>query len=193
MYSTVCPNCGEKSESELKDCPSCGFAKAEIVNKNSISKSINDSLVDKLSFLDYPQLYITTFTRALILLVAIFVIPDFISNSEFFWMVVGIFSVYGLIKEVAKSYTKFRFIYKVAKLLLFAYFGAGIGNLISHAGKLVYYKFSYYFNLNFMYDQIELGNSMIILGAVLGVGFMVLTNIFYDEFKVRDYSSENEF
>jgi hypothetical protein len=108
-------------------------------------------------------------------------------------MVVGIFSVYGLIKEVAKSYTKFRFIYKVAKLLLFAYFGAGIGNLISHAGKLVYYKFSYYFNLNFMYDQIELGNSMIILGAVLGVGFMVLTNIFYDEFKVRDYSSENEF
>jgi ribosomal protein L37E len=193
MYSTVCPNCGEKSESELKDCPSCGFAKAEIVNKNSISKSINDSLVDKLSFLDYPQLYITTFTRALILLVAIFVIPDFISNSEFFWMVVGIFSVYGLIKEVAKSYTKFRFIYKVAKLLLFAYFGAGIGNLISHAGKLVYYKFSYYFNLNFMYDHIELGNSMIILGAVLGVGFMVLTNIFYDEFKVRDYSSENEF
>lgn len=193
MYSTVCPNCGEKSESELKDCPSCGFAKAEIVNKNSISKSINDSLVDKLSFLDYPQLYITIFTRALILLVAIFVIPDFISNSEFFWMVIGIFSVYGLIKEVAKSYTKFRFIYKVAKLLLFAYFGAGIGNLISHAGKLVYYKFSYYFNLNFMYDQIELGNSMIILGAVLGVGFMVLTNIFYDEFKVRDYSSENEF
>ena len=32
MYSTVCPNCGKKSERELKDCPSCGFTKAEIVN-----------------------------------------------------------------------------------------------------------------------------------------------------------------
>jgi len=193
MHTNICPNCGEKSEHELKDCPSCGFEKAEIVNKNSLSKSINDSLVDKLSFLDYPQLYITIFTRALILLVAIFVIPDFISNSEFFWMVVGIFSVYGLIKEVAKAYPKFRLVYKTTKLLLFAFFGAGIGNLISHAGKLVYYKFSYYFNLNFMYDQIELGNSMIILGAVLGIGFMILTNIFYDEFKVKDYSSENEY
>ena len=126
MYSTVCPNCGEKSESKLKDCPSCGFAKVEIVNKVGIFQSINDSLVDKLSFLDYPQLYITIFTRAVILLIIIFVIPDFISNSEFFWMVVGIFSVYGLIKEVAKSYTQFRIVYKTAKLLLFAYFGAGI-------------------------------------------------------------------
>ena len=153
MYSTICANCGEKSERVLKDCPSCGSAKTEIVNRNSISESINNTLIDKLSFLDYPQLYITIFTRAFILLIIIFVIPDFISNSEFFWMVVGIFSVYGLIKEVAKSYSKFRIIYKTAKLLLFAYFGAGIGNLISHAGKLVYYRFSYYFNLEFIYDQ----------------------------------------
>jgi len=193
MHTSICPNCGEKSERELKDCPSCGFTKAEIVNRNSISESINNTLIDKLSFLDYPQLYITIFTRALILLITIFVIPDFISNSEFFWMLVGIFSVYGLIKEVAKCYTKFRFIYKTAKLLLFAYFGAGIGNLISHAGKLVYYRFSYYFNLEFMYNQLKIGNSMIILGAVVGIGFMILTNIFYDEFKVKDYSSENEF
>ena len=190
MYTIICPNCGEKSERELKDCPSCGFTKAEIVNRNSISESINNTLIDKLSFLDYPQLYITIFTRSFILLITIFVIPDFISNSEFFWMLVGIFSVYGLIKEVAKSYTKFRFIYKTAKLLLFAYFGAGIGNLISHAGKLVYYRFSYYFNLEFMYNQQRIGNSMIILGAVVGIGFMILANVFYDEFKVKDYSSE---
>ena len=190
MYTIICPNCGEKSERELKDCPSCGFTKAEIVNRNSISESINNTLIDKLSFLDYPQLYITIFTRSFILLITIFIIPDFISNSEFFWMFVGIFSVYGLIKEVAKSYTKFRFIYKTAKLLLFAYFGAGIGNLISHAGRLVYYRFSYYFNLEFMYDQLRIGNSMIVLGAVVGIGFMILANVFYDEFKVNDYSSE---
>lgn len=192
MYSTVCPNCGEKSESKLKDCPSCGFAKAEIVNKVGIFQSINDSLVDKLSFLDYPQLYITIFTRVVILLTTIFVIPDFISNSEFFWMVVGIFSVYGLIKEVAKSYSKFRNFYKAAKLLMYAYFGAGFGNLISHAGQMVYYRFSYYFNLNFMYDQLSIGNTMILFGAVAGIGFMLLTNRFYDEFKVKDYISETE-
>ena len=192
MYSTVCPNCGEKSESKLKDCPSCGFAKVEIVNKVGIFQSINDSLVDKLSFLDYPQLYITIFTRAVILLIIIFVIPDFISNSEFFWIVVGIFSVYGLIKEVAKSYTQFRIVYKTAKLLLFAYFGAGFGNLISHAGKMIYYRFSYYFNLNFLYDELSIGNTMILFGAVAGIGFMLLTNRFYDEFKVKDLSSEAE-
>ena len=191
MYSTVCPNCGEKSESELKDCPSCGFAKAEIVNKVGIFQSINDSLVDKLSFLDYPQLYITIFSRAVILLIIIFVIPDFISNSEFFWMVVGIFSVYGLIKEVAKSYTRFRIVYKAAKLLLFGFFGAGIGNLISHAGRLVYYRFSYYFNIEFLYNEFLIGNSMIILGALAGIGFMILMNRFNDEFKVKDFSSEN--
>ena len=192
MYSTVCPNCGEKSESKLKDCPSCGFAKEEIVNKVGILQSINDSLVDKLSFLDYPQLYITIFTRAIILLIIIFVIPDFISNSEFFWMVVGIFSVYGLIKEVAKSYTQFRIVYKAAKLLLFGFFGAGFGNLISHAGRLVYYKLSYYFNLKFLYDELSIGNTMILFGAVAGIGFMLLTNRFYDEFKVKDYISETE-
>jgi len=192
MYSTVCPNCGDKSESKLKDCPSCGFAKAEIVNKVGIFQSINDSLVDKLSFLDYPQLYITIFTRAIILLIIIFVIPDFISNSEFFWMVVGIFSVYGLIKEVAKSYTQFRIVYKAAKLLLFAYFGAGFGNLISHTGKMIYYRFSYYFNLNFLYNELSIGNTMILFGVVAGIGFMLLTNRFYDEFKVKDYISETE-
>jgi ribosomal protein L37E len=192
MYTNICPNCGKKSEQELKDCPYCGFTKAEIVNKNSITKSINDSLVDKLSFLDYPQLYVTIIFRLVFILIAIFLIPDFISNSEFFWMVIGIFSVYGLIKEVAKSYSQFRIVYKTSKLLMFAFFGAGFGNLISHAGRMVYFRFSYYFNLEFLYEQIELGNSMILLGTAAGIGFMLITNSFYDEFKVKDYISENE-
>lgn len=192
MYSSICPNCGEKSEHELKDCPSCGFKKTEIVNRNSITKSINDSLVGKLSFLDYPQLYVTIIFRLVILLITIFLIPDFIGNSEFFWMVVGIFSVYGLIKEVAKSYSQFRLAYKTSKILLFAFFGAGLGNLISHTGRLVYFRFSYYFNLEFLYKQLSFGNSMIILGAIGGIGFMLLTNRFYNEFKVKDYTSENE-
>jgi ribosomal protein L37E len=192
MYTNICPNCGKKSEQELKHCPYCGFTKAEIVNRNSITKSINDSLVDKLSFLDYPQLYVTIIFRLVFILIAIFLIPDFIGNSEFFWMVIGIFSVYGLIKEVAKTYSKIIIVYKISKVLLFAYFGAGLGNLISHAGRLVYYKFSYYFNLAFLYDQFELGNSMIILGASAGIGFMLITNSFYNEFKVKDYISENE-
>lgn len=192
MYTNICPNCGKKSEQELKDCPYCGFAKAEIVNKVGMLQSINNSLVDKLSFLDYPQLYVTIIFRLIILLITIFLIPDFIGNSEFFWMVIGIFSVYGLIKEVAKTYSKIIIVYKISKVLLFAYFGAGLGNLISHAGRLVYYKFSYYFNLAFLYDQFSIGNSMIILGAVAGIGFMLITNSFYNEFKVKDFSSENE-
>ena len=191
MYSTVCPNCGEKSEHELKDCPSCGFEKAEIVNKNTITKSINDSLVGKLSFLDYPQLYVTIIFRLVILLITIFLIPDFIGNSEFFWMVIGIFSVYGLIKEIAKSYAQFRILYKTSKLLLFAFFGAGFGNLISHTGKMVYFRFSYYFNLEFLYNQLLIGNSMIILGTLAGIGFMLITNRFYDEFKVNKHFGLN--
>ena len=192
MYSTVCPNCGEKSERDLKDCPSCGAAKAEIVNRNSIIQSINDTLIAKLDFLDYPQLYINIFLRAIILLFTVFVIPDFIRNSEFFWMVVGIFSVYGLIKEIAKTYSKFRLFYSASKLLLFAYFGAGFGNLISHTGKMIYYRFSYYFNLKFLYNQILIGNSMILFGAIAAIGFMLLMNRFNDEFTVKDYISDKE-
>ena len=190
MYSSICPNCGEKSESEVKDCPKCGFTKTEIVNKNSITKSINDSLVDKLSFLDYPQLYVIIIFRLVFILITIFLIPDFISNSEFFWMVIGIFSVYGLIKEVAKSYSKFRIVYKTSKLLLFAFFGAGFGNLISHAGRLVYYRFSYYFNLEFLYEQLSIGNSMIIVGAIFGLMVMLITNQFRNEFRAEEYSSD---
>jgi hypothetical protein len=33
---------------------------------------------------------------------------------------------------------------------------------------------------------------MIILGAVAGIGFMLLKNKFYDEFKVKNFSSEDE-
>lgn len=190
MYTNICPNCGEKSDSKVRDCLNCGFAKAEIVNKVGILQSINNSLVEKLSFLDYPQLYVTIIFRLVFILATIFLLPDFISNSEFFWMVIGIFSVYGLIKEVAKTYSKVIFVYKISKVLLFAYFGAGLGNLISHAGKLVYYRFSYYFNLEFLYNQFSTGNSMILLGAAAGIGFMIITNSFYNEFKVKDYNSE---
>lgn len=192
MYPTICQNCGQKSDNDLKDCPSCGSTKAEIVNKVSITQSINDALVNKLSFLDYPQLYITIVLRAIIILFTIFVIPDFISNSEFFWMVIGIFSVYGLIKEVAKTYSRFIVVYKIAKILLFAYFGAGIGNLISHTGRMVYFRFSYYFNLNFLYDQLLIGNSMLIIGACAGIGFMLLMNRFKDEFNVKDFNDVDE-
>jgi hypothetical protein len=97
-----------------------------------------------------------------------------------------------LIKEVAKSYPQFRILYKTSKLLLFAFFGAGLGNLISHAGRLVYYKFSYYFNLEFLYDQFSIGNSMIVLGAVAGIGFMLLMNRFNDEFKVGELDTETD-
>lgn len=186
MYTTICPNCREKSDREERDCPKCGFAKAEIVNRNSITKSINDSLVNKLSFLDYPQLYVTVIFRLVFILITIFLIPDFISNSEFFWMVVGIFSVYALNKEIAKVYPRFILVYKISKTILFAYFGAGLGNLISYAGRLVYYRFSYYFNLEFLYNQLSIGNSMIIVGTIFGLVVMLITNKFRNEFRAED-------
>lgn len=190
MYSTVCPNCGEKSERENQYCPACGAAKLEPATKGSLLKDINDALVEKLSFLDYPQLYVTVITRLVIMLFIIFVIPDFISNSEFFWMVIGIFSVYGLIKEIAQTHKQFIFVYKICRTLLFAYFGAGFGNLISHAGKMVYFKFSYYFNFNFMYDEISKANTMIFLGAIAGIGAMLLINYFGDAFKEVEHDKE---
>lgn len=186
MYSTVCPNCGEKSDREVQQCPVCGAAKLEPTTKGSIIKDINDALADKLSFLDYPQLYVTVITRLVIMLFIIFVIPDFISKSEFFWMVIGIFSVYGLIKEIARTHTQFILVYKISRALLFAYFGAGFGNLIAHAGRMAYYRFSYYFNLNFLYDQIIDGNSMIIVGAIAGIGVMILYNNFRNDLEVEE-------
>jgi hypothetical protein len=192
MYTNNCPNCGEKSDRKVQQCPVCGSAKLEPAAKGSIYKDINDNLVERLSFLDYPQLYVTIITRLVIMLFIIFVIPGFISKSEFFWMVIGIFSVYGLIKEVAKNYPQFRIVYRTSKLLLFAFFGAGFGNLISHTGKLVYFKFSYYFNLEFLYDQLSIGNSMIVLGVVAGIGFMLLMNRFNDEFKVEELDTETD-
>jgi hypothetical protein len=191
VYSSVCPNCGEKSDKEIENCPYCGSVKSELVTKGSIFKDINDVLVAKLDFLDYPQLYVTVITRLVTLLFIVFVIPNFISNSEFFWLVIGIFSVYGLIKEIAKTHSQFIFIYKLSKALLFAYFGAGFGNLISHAGRMVYFRFSYYFNLYFIYDQITRVNTMILLGAVTGLGVMLLINYFGDEFKVENNKSED--
>lgn len=188
MYTSTCPNCGERSDREVRDCPNCGFEKAEIVHRNSITKSINDILVDRLAFLDNPQLYVTIIFRLIFILFAVFFIPDFISDSEFFWMVIWIFSVYGLIKEIAKSYHKFIIVYKISKLFLFAYFGAGLGNLISHAGRLVYYRFSYYFNIEFLYDQLSIGNSMIVVGAIFGLMVMLITNQFRNEFRAEDKS-----
>lgn len=189
MFTTVCPNCGEKSENDIRQCPACGTIKLEPANKGNILKDINDVLVEKLNFLDYPQLYVTVITRLVIMLLTIFVIPDFISNSEFFWMVIGIFSVYGLIKEFAKSYNQFIMVYKISRTLLFAYFGAGFGNLIAHAGRTAYYRFSYYFNIRFLYDQLLIGNSMIIVGAIAGIGVM----IFYNYMKRNFKSEENSF
>ncbi|MEO8231018.1 MAG: hypothetical protein ABI638_01965 [Ignavibacteriota bacterium] len=75
---------------------------------------------------------------------------------------------------------------------MFAYFGAGIGNLISHTGRMVYFRFSYYFNLNFLYDQLSIGNSMLIIGACAGIGFMLLMNRFKDEFNVKDFNDVDE-
>lgn len=192
MYSTVCPNCGEKSEKEIQCCPACGAVKSERATKGSIFNDIKDALVNKLSFLDYPQLYVTVITRLVIMLLTIFILPDFISNSEFFWMVIGIFSVYGLVKEVARSFNRFIIVYKVCKTLLFSYFGAGFGNLISHTGKMVYYRFSYYFNLAFMYNELSKANTMILFGAIAGIGVMLLINYFGAEFKVDENNSEDE-
>lgn len=186
MYSTVCPNCGEKSDNEVQQCPACGTAKLEPATRGSIFKDINDTLVEKLSFLDYPQLYVTVITRLVIMLFIIFVIPNFISNSEFFWMVIGIFSIYGLIKEVAKTYSQFIVVYKIAKIFLFAYFGASFGNLISHAGRMTHYRFSYYFNIVFLFDQISIRNTMIIMGAIAGIVVMIMYNQFRKDFDVEE-------
>ena len=186
MYTNICPNCGAKSEKEFQQCPSCGAIKLEPATKGSIFKDVNDAFVDKLSFLDYPQLYVTVITRLVIMLIVIFVIPDLISNSEFFWMVIGIFSVYGLIKEFAKSYNQFIIVYKISRTLLFAYFGAGFGNLIAHAGRMAYYRFSYYFNISFLYDQLLNGNSMIIVGAIAGIGVMILYNNLRNDLEVEE-------
>jgi len=186
MYSTVCPKCGEKSEQEVQYCTACGSEKSELATKGSIFKDINNVIVEKLNFLDYPQLYVTIIYRLILLLISIYVIPDFITNSEFFWMVIGIFSVYGLVKEIAKSYNHFLVVYKISRALLFAYFGAGIGNLIAHAGTMSYYRFSYYFNLNFLLSQLFIGNSMIIVGAIAGIGVMMLYSNFRNDLEAEE-------
>lgn len=188
MYSSVCPKCGEKSDKDIQHCPVCGSEKSEQITRGTIFKDLNDVLVEKLSFLDYPQLYVTVITRLVIMLFIIFIIPDFISNSEFFWMLIGIFSVYGLIKEIAKRYRYFIPFYKISKILLFAYFGAGVGNVIAHTGRGLHYRFSYYFNIEFILSQISLRNGLIFVGAIFGIIAMIILNQFKNDLGPEDQS-----
>jgi hypothetical protein len=43
-----------------------------------------------------------------------------------------------------------------------------------------------------MYDQLSIGNSMIVIGIVAGIGFMLLMNRLNDEFKVGEPDTETE-
>ncbi len=186
MYTIVCPNCGEKSEKHVQYCPVCGTEKSEPATEGNLFKDINDALVKKLSFLDYPQVFVTVFTRLVIMFILINIIPGFISNSEFFWMIIGIFSVYGIIRESAPSYKHGILVYKVCRTLLFAYFGAGFGNLVAHAGTMAYFRFSYYFNPGFLFDQLITGKFIIIVGAIAGIGVMILYYKFRNDLETEE-------
>jgi len=105
----------------------------------------------------------------LVFLAGFFLLPDFIKNSETFWLFYIVSVIYGFIKQIDKSIEKIHGIFTVSKIILWGYMGAGAGNLISNTGKILHIPFSYHFNPCFIYKQFSSGNPLILLGFVTGI------------------------
>jgi len=168
-FSNVCPNCGEKSDEKEKYCFACGSEKIEINAETGITESIFNDLDSKVTSIENPQIYLRIIISLIVFLSGYFLLPEFIKNSETFWLIYIISVIYGLIKQIDSSFKTFRGIFAVSKFLLWGYLGAGVGNLISNTGKISHIPFSYHFNPNFIYSQFTGGNMLVFLGFIAGI------------------------
>ncbi|HVO76093.1 MAG TPA: hypothetical protein VMT35_18860 [Ignavibacteriaceae bacterium] len=173
-YSEVCPECGLHSGSGDETCPGCGAKKALNIEKSEPSEVVYDKIDSEFRLFEKPSLYIKILISLIILLGGIFFLPDFLRNSEMFWILYSVSNVFTVIKAVDAHFAKLHGIYPLSKIFLCVYIGAGIGNVIEYSGKNSHFFFSYYFNPAFLYSQLRDGNKSIFFGAAAGAGFYFL-------------------
>ena len=169
MYSSICSNCGAKSDSGEQYCPECGALKQEILSQTGFYDSLVNLIATKIDFLDNNVVFAHLILRTFILVLGIIFIPPFIKNCELFWLIGIIYTIFGIVREIENKILKGNGIYLVSQILVSAYLGAAIGNIISHTGRNYYYGISYYFNYKFLFNQILDKNILVIIGSVIGV------------------------
>ncbi len=182
MYSSICSNCGAKSNNTEQYCPECGALKQEVLSKTGFYDSLVDLIASKIDFLDNSLVFAHLILRTLILLIGVIIIPPFIRESELFWLAGIVYTIFAIIKEIEKNILNSKGIYLISKVLLSAYIGAGIGNLISHTGRNYNYTLSYYFNYKFLFNEILNKNSLVIIGAFIGVISLVFLTYYKNYF-----------
>ena len=185
MYSSICSNCGAKSDRNEQYCPECGAIKQEIVSKTGFYDSIVNLIASKIDFFDNSVVFAHLILRAIILLIGIIVIPPLIRESELVWLAGIIFTVFGIIKEIENNILNSKGIYLLSKILVSAYIGAAIGNLISFTGRNYNYTLSYYFNYKFLFNQFLNKNALVIIGAIVGIITLGIISYYKNYFSGR--------
>lgn len=183
VYSKVCPGCGEKSSKYEEICPECGAVKSENLKHSAFADSFMETIASYLTFFNQPVLAAKLLIRSFFLLLLIFVVPDFIRESELFWMACAAYSVFGIVKELEEKVLRLNGIYLTLKILLIAYIGAAIGNFISYTGYNTGYNFAYYFNTGFLLSEISNGNTLLIIGIIAALGFYFLITVILNVIK----------
>jgi hypothetical protein len=170
-YTQVCPECGFKSETDQDVCPSCGTKKEMSIDGSTASDIIYNEIDSKIGFIEKPSIYAKIIMSLMILFAGIFLLPDFLAKSETFWLIYVTSNIFTIIKTADKHFHSLHGIYYSSLILLCIYVGAGVGNVISHAGKTASIPFNYYFNPSFITAQLGSGNSFIVIGAASGAAF----------------------
>lgn len=177
-YVTICGNCKFKSEPDEQVCPNCGAVNQQSASGNSFNDVLVDEISTRINFIDKPEIFIRLFFRVLLLAAGIFLIPDFIYESEIFLIALYLFALMGIIKEFDRGIPALKGIHRISWSLVAAYIGGGIGNFISYAGIYHGFKMGYFFNPLILWSGIKSGNFMIYLGALSGLGLFALTAYF---------------
>jgi hypothetical protein len=185
-YPKTCSACGIESTPEDKFCPQCGIEKAELVTKVKFFDSVVNDISAKLTFLDNPEIFVRIVFKLTILLLAGLLLPAFIKQSEFVWMILLAYSIFGIVKEIEFRIERITGIYLYSQALFYAYIGAGFGNLISYTGRNYYYNIGYYFNIKFIASEIGRLNALPLIGAIAGIGLFVFIRVIKKMFEESD-------
>lgn len=180
-FLTICSNCKVRSSSLERYCPDCGEEKGEDIGKRSFLSSIYDDINQKYDLSPDTWILFQLIFRIVLFVAGVFLIPAFIQESELFLIVLYIYAIFGIIKEIERRVPQVKGIYLFAKILVAAYIGAGSGNIIHYTGmNHNITTLSYFFNLDFLWSEVSSGNVLIIIGILGGVFFMSFGLYFYN-------------
>jgi len=110
-YSHICPECGFHSTNNEEICPSCGARKSLNIDESGASDVLYNDVDSRINFTENPSLYVKIIVSVIILFAGIFFLPDFLRNSETFWVAYTITNVFTVIKAADKYFKKLHGLY----------------------------------------------------------------------------------